>query len=1039
MGKVAYNEWGTELLNFLNNAVQHGDAAAREVAAIIFGSLFRLQSQVSQHFNSFIVIMSTLLDEPNPRVLNATCTAVAELALMAQKKDHVNKFRELIQKMIGITQRLTQSYTPDKFDSLKTLLSLLANLDGALSGNLGLVGPAEVASIIRVSLACASLPLAADEPFSQSIQSTALEVASIYAESRPKILTKEKLQGPLIQMLLQIAALPVEMGADDDANIAAAQSMDRIAKSGSPRAIFKELTSRAGPWLLSSDCFKLRGALTLVCIVSEGCAEPMKRHCKQLAQSALIALRNENHFVRMTAAFAIAQFSEFLSPEFTRLHSIVIPELINQIRLIVQHFTQEPSELLVLELNRCMYALAQIVSGLSNVEVKMYLGDGHSNLAQLAYQILSLENQSVDVMSTGFILVSSLAKNAGEHLQSLSLLPLCTAFVSKEPESILEHFKKVNLTPSAGVEMVDVLALIGHSITAIGSVVACAPVACRPHLDDLIKNVFIACKRYENEPDIMQCNFSFFQNVMTAYKEEFPVGAILPLVEILLKSLSPESMARAFQIIDETGTLTGPGISAPSGEDEEEEDAYGNNQVFSEAISALACIQRLYLSLPNIVLPLSERIIHCVSDLVNSVEESVVEAAVETLSSIVHGFHKAEGLVEFDRKTCVPVEVTETFMNIFGLALIHMYNVAATATTHVVVSTALDCMEAIIYLVGPAAVAHNQILREDIFTLIQSVLKFSHPCQQNTAEDDLDDDEESSANERLLFDSICAVTTALTRADRNLYETKIAKSVIPQKYISFASNTKNATLRGVGISFFGDLIPALNQNQAVEYINKIAPICLANLAEREDVTLLSDACFTLGVCVEVGGSLLFSDRAVIEKALTSVYAILTLGLNETGNDNVDDESVTADELHARDNAIACLARIVLALPHTSLPLEALLPRVFGALPLREDTRESFTVLQMFRHLTMTCADKIAPHTHIIGPLILKEFFQPQCEMTPSQLQSVAPFVVEIIGSLMRQGLMTRESVEVIMNNGAGENEKFTPSLMSDFRKALGFE
>lgn len=1042
VGKVAFNEWGTQLLDFLNNSVQNGDSVSREVAAIIFGSLFsKLRSQLNSHFNSFVFVMCSLLKDTNPRVLSATFTAISELSSFVVKKDHGVKFREIIHSLIQIAARISENFDVSNQDTLVNLLSLLASFDETPF----LVGPTETANIIRLCIKCAAIPIG-DEAFSSSIVAIAIEVMTTFSESHPKIMTKEKLLGPIIQVLLAVAATPVDDdgSTDDDANVAASQSIDRIANSGAPRSIFKELTNHAGPWLLSQDPFKLRGALSLLCIVSEGCAEPMKRHCHQLSVSALNALKNENHFVRMTAAFAIAQFAEYLSPEFTRLHKTIVPALIVQIDTLSKAIVAAPntrqSENLTMELNRCMYAVSQVVGGLSASESRVYLSvEGGTNLLSLASHILSIPNQSVDVMSTTFILVSALCRVSGPLLDpySIQLLKLCTPFMEKTPQDLFAVLSTNGAaTPT---NETDILELVGQAITTVGSIVAASPTVCAPYIDDVIRQTFVNCERYKDEADLMVCNISFFDFLIPSLKQNFPIGAVQPLVTILLRCLSQDNLLRAFKIEDATGELGD--IAPPAGEEkDEDEEARGNNNVIQEVIAALNCVQKLYWNIPTVILPLTLQLLEVISELTTCIVDDIVEVSCETLSAIVHGFHKAEGLKEFDPKSSDEVVITPAFMNIFNLAVFHIYPVASTAVTHPTASAALECLEALVKLIGPVAISGNTIFQSDVFSMIESTLKFKHPCQVNSSEDDENDDEEASSKERMLFDAICALTSALVRADRTIYEEKILKSIIPETmFFKFASHKSSSTLKGIGLAFFGELLPVIGSQLAAPFITKIADLCLKNLAERDDVNLLSDACFTLGICIEVGGSSHFSDAAVIEKILSAVYEILTLGLDVNGSENTDDERVTSDELHARDNALACLARIVMALPISVIPLPILLPRMLNALPLREDIRESYTILNMFRHLILTNGDLIQTFRERLALLMLKEYFQSECSMDEGQLKTMAPFVADVVGTAIREGIITKQHADEIINNGVGECELFTPELVADFRKALNLD
>jgi hypothetical protein len=79
-----------------------------------------------------------------------------------------------------------------------------------------------------------------------------------------------------------------------------------------------------------------------------------------------------------------------------------------------------------------------------------------------------------------------------------------------------------------------------------------------------------------------------------------------------------------------------------------------------------------------------------------------------------------------------------------------------------------------------------------------------------------------------------------------------------------------------------------------------------------------------------------------------------------------DNTSTADELHAKDNAAGCIARMIIK-NNAALPLDQVLPLWFGGLPLTKDFIENKPVFDAIFLLFEQRQDLVQPHlAHLLA-------------------------------------------------------------------------
>lgn len=148
-------------------------------------------------------------------------------------------------------------------------------------------------------------------------------------------------------------------------------------------------------------------------------------------------------------------------------------------------------------------------------------------------------------------------------------------------------------------------------------------------------------------------------------------------------------------------------------------------------------------------------------------------------------------------------------------------------------------------------------------------------------------------------------------------------------YTPGRSSADRATVVGT----FGEVITGMKEH-ITPFTNDILSV-ISRAVSDEDPSVRSNGCFAAGVLVQNSKQDLSPHFPALLNALRPMF------------DKRASES--SDEQIATDNAVGCACRIISSKPQ-GLPLDQLLPVIFGCLPLRKDMAEWAPVLQSLMSL-----------------------------------------------------------------------------------------
>lgn len=214
------------------------------------------------------------------------------------------------------------------------------------------------------------------------------------------------------------------------------------------------------------------------------------------------------------------------------------------------------------------------------------------------------------------------------------------------------------------------------------------------------------------------------------------------------------------------------------------------------------------------------------------------------------------------------------------------------------------------------------------------VLKSTHellvrkaPCQQVddayeqasgvNGEGDEDDDHEA------MMTAVCDLVGGLARV-MGPHFNQYLNDFLPG-ILSYAKSSRPVSDRSMAMGCVSEVAQEVDVSDYWE--SQYKPAILQGLADPDD-NVKRNAAFGCGVCCEKLGEKLVNDYPVLLQALSPLFSI----------QNMNNESSAA----CRDNAVAALSRMIMALP-SHVPLAQVLPPLLQALPLQTDMTENETV------------------------------------------------------------------------------------------------
>lgn len=556
--------WSADVLKFIFANISSADAASAELGSSIFAVLTdAAPDQFILHIDAICDMFSAALVATEASGNMVTPVIYNILQGMSNLVPFIlgnTGAEQMYQKSIPYVIKALQGFAvqePDKFVQAFDILENLADYTPKLiTGNLKL-------------LVDFCLELAHNAQLEASVRTRAVSFVGWLVRLKKKVIIKQKLVEPIVQVVFHLmATVHSEEDDDDDLNeeqyfvnsdessprTTATQTMDLLALHVPPEKLLPPLLALIEPALAGQDPHAKKAAYLTMAVIAEGCGETIcAKYLKLMLDTINRGIVDPNPVVRNAALFALGQFSEHLQPDITKYAGDVLPilfEFLHQLCMQIRKGVEEPKHY-----DRMFYALETFCENLGE-EIVPHL----PMLMERLFEALAPHN-SVHLRELALSAVSSTASAAKEHMLpyfETIIKGLQTYLVMSEDEDI------VALRPQA----IDTLAMLARTIGAENF---------RPLTNDTMKFAMNALAAAD-EPELRSSVYNLLASLAEVVKEE--MAPVLPkVVERMLETVkSSEEVVPEFKeggtgerkVVDVFGGVAG--LNGGAGDNAENED-----------------------------------------------------------------------------------------------------------------------------------------------------------------------------------------------------------------------------------------------------------------------------------------------------------------------------------------------------------------------------------------------------------------------------------------------------------------------------------
>ncbi|KAH8260597.1 hypothetical protein KR038_008251 [Drosophila bunnanda] len=235
---------------------------------------------------------------------------------------------------------------------------------------------------------------------------------------KKKAIVKQKLLEPTLSVIFEIMCTETDPDNDEvyfgDENsnrplTAAMQTLDLLAIHMPPEKLIAPLLQLLEPALQNPDPMRRSAAYYSMGMIAEGCSETIShKYLKVMLNIIKSGIADSASEVRVSAFFALGQFSEYLQPEISKYAPLILPVLFDYLhQLVVELRGGQPEPKSV---NRMFYALDTFCENLGE-DIVPHL----PILLERLFEILDPKN-SAKIREYALCSVSSASEAAKEHL-----------------------------------------------------------------------------------------------------------------------------------------------------------------------------------------------------------------------------------------------------------------------------------------------------------------------------------------------------------------------------------------------------------------------------------------------------------------------------------------------------------------------------------------------------------------------------------------------------------------------------------------------
>ncbi|XP_056634376.1 importin-4-like [Diorhabda carinulata] len=902
------NTW-PEVLQFIHTLTSSENNFDKELGMYTLSIMTEIaQSSYIVHAESFAILFTNIINNVTDLKSNLAYYTVITMknlvSVIGGHQQMINVYHSLLPKILQIINTMAiedEKKAVDMFELLEELIEFAVSV----------VAP-HLKSIIEMCL-----QLASNSGTPKSVQIKAISVVGWLIRSKGKVVQKNKLVEPIIDVLILLMAQKPEdegneeyfMGDPDQFTsiTAATQTLDLIALNIPAEKVIPYVLTKVEPAIQGGEIYSQKAAYLSLAVLAEGCSECIRnKYLEAFLKCVCSAIHNPNAVVRNAAFFALGQFAEHLQPEISQYASELLPvlfECLGQTFIQMEAEKKDPPSL-----DRLFYALETFCENLDE--------------GLLPYLPTLMERIFAALDPNGFSL----------QLKRVALSTLGSV-ASAVKEGLLPYFSKVidilkvyiNSDPNSEIHQIQCYAI--ESLAVVAQFIG--PENFRPLTGDCLQ---LGLKILEgtSDPDINKSVYALFAALAINMKEELS-PALPKIVNEMIGSIqSSEGIVTHYEDedkdeIDVYGELS---------EDDEdiEEDIDGSSSGSGDSTQCRYSVENSYneekeqacLSLKDICLntgaaflPYIEKCFEEIFKLINYPQDDIRKASVEALLQFCITLYK--------------YSTPDNKQSLYRALQMFVPKCAELIRADEERSVVMVCLDSYTTLLdeikGEVFVIDGH--REAIMNCVVDVLNLKTMCQDTdlAGQTENNEDDVEAEQDELLLESAGDVIPKFSAAIRP----DDLASYFPNILQLMSARTKKQHSIAQRSFAFGTLAECMKYLDI--YVEKFVPTLL-NLwftgARDSAGEVRNNAIFGLGEMILHGKDKVFGQYSDILQALSTAVS------KETHSGTLD-------------NICGALAKMILVNAN-GIPLDQVFPAFLQKLPLRDDFQENEAVVKCFYSL-----------------------------------------------------------------------------------------
>ncbi|XP_055909499.1 importin-4-like [Eupeodes corollae] len=774
---------------------------------------------------------------------------------------------------------------------------------------------------------------------------------------KKKVIVKQKLVEPIIQVVFNLMATEPESADDDEEYFlgednsnpmtTATQTMDLLALHVPPEKLIPPLLQLLEPALQGSDPLPRKAAFLSMAVIAEGCSEAIcNKYLETMLNIVKVGITDLNPIVRNAAFFALGQFSEHLQPDITKFAPEILPILFEFLQQLCNELRSGGTE--PKHIDRMFYALETFCENLEDALVPHL-----PLLMDRLFQALD-PNNSVRLRELALSAVSAAANAAKENM-----LPFFNQLIQTLQMYLVKTDNEdiISLRPQA----IDTLAAIARTIGRENFM---------PLATDTM-NFALNLLAEADDPDVRRALYNLIASLAEVVHEE--MGAVYPkIMERIYESiLSTEEVIPNFKDDDlpvptvENDENEEIDIELSEGEDDDLDNIAGysvENSYLDEKEEAILALKEFALHSGAAFIPYLEQSYQNVYKMIDHPQEDIRKVSIDALVTFILALYKQKDV--------------QGVSNAVVILIPKLGQIIRDDEEVSVVMAAVEGYGDLLKDLKQLAIP-NDDLRDTIFDCINDVLLGKVACQFDdpTGGAGGDDENEESEYDEAIVESAGNIIPLFGKAMRPEQFAMFFGRVCPIILHKLEKAKKNEDLESQRCFAYGCIAECFAplQTCSATYFDTLLPILLDGLSDEFDQAR-QNAVFGIGELV------LYSEA----KSYESFPQILT-ALSKSVS--------TETKPGALDNICGAIARLIMT-NCSLIPLQQVLPVFLQHLPLKEDFDENAAIFKCFKLLYIQSREAIVSFLEqiiaiAIHVLYKKEFVDDEtCENALGMIKEV---------------------------------------------------